>query len=184
MDRDENLTDERILGRYLGPAQRETLLQFQKEDEIPDAHVRTMAQITGRGYRPPTQVEIWRNYYEVWDTIGFFAPAELYVWKDETDHYVAESWQEATELWVKRLGEKREDYYEGQKYDGWSRMGGDEKFAIFWYEDDWPPSLKELPEEIIKNGEHDESAGIWLVDLTAKKWTEVNGKGFLASSEY
>jgi hypothetical protein len=67
-----DLSTEEILNRFLGKARAVSLRKFQKEDEISDENVRTIAQMGGRGYRPPDTVERWREYYALFKRIGIF----------------------------------------------------------------------------------------------------------------
>lgn len=52
--------------------QADALRQFAEQDNVPAAHVETLARITGRGYRPPTDAAGWRKVYEPLRKAGVF----------------------------------------------------------------------------------------------------------------
>lgn len=50
---------------FLGPAQAKALRAFAQEEGLDEDTIKWLAQISGRGYRPPTTAEGWR---ELWPT--------------------------------------------------------------------------------------------------------------------
>lgn len=60
----DELTTEQLMHRYLSPAATIALQQFMAGTRVGEQALRSMVQITGRGYQPPTTVEGWRNVYD------------------------------------------------------------------------------------------------------------------------
>jgi len=86
------------------------------------------------------------------------AEPQLYVFSNDYDWVIAESKEDAWDVWCKAMGENREDYDPG--FD-WSKVDDNKKLLI---------SLDD-----------DMSKAVWK---TAKQWVHSVGRGFLASTEY
>jgi hypothetical protein len=61
---------DKLLDRWLNPVQTKALRDLAQEENLSDDMIRTLAQITGRGYRPPTTVDGWREMLDLLKRIG------------------------------------------------------------------------------------------------------------------
>lgn len=57
-------TTEEIIQRWLSPSQAKALRQYCSENGVSENDKEALAQLLGRGYRPPETVEGWKEIHE------------------------------------------------------------------------------------------------------------------------
>ncbi len=72
MNNSDTWSTDKLLTHWLNPVRARALRQFQEREGLADDVVQKMAQITGRGYRPPGTVEGWAKMYKEWQRLGIF----------------------------------------------------------------------------------------------------------------
>jgi hypothetical protein len=106
--------------------------------------------------------------------------SELHVFSNDTEHWIAETLDDAVSDWESHFGLLHHEEYGSDPEDVWYQVPDDSELTVFWREEDWPPpALKDLGAF-----DYDEDADVYIVVRTCKEWTKIFTEGLLCSEEY